>query len=52
MADVGWQVGVFCLSWLFWLVAMYAFVYFFQRKVGKTLTRREHILLAGKVSLF
>ena len=51
MFDLGEQVGLFILSWIFWFIALYLFVYFFQRKVGKTLSTREKIFLVGKVSL-
>ncbi len=53
MLDVGWQIGVFCLSWLFWFVVMSGYTYFFQRKIRKPLSQKDHIVLAvGKVSLF
>lgn len=51
MTDLGQQVGLFVISWVFWFITIYVFAYFLQRKTGKTQETREKIFLVGKVSL-
>ena len=52
MADAGQQVGLFLLSWLFWLPVMYLFIHFFSTKQGAAMATRQKIVAAGKGALF
>ena len=51
MTDLGQQVGLFIISWVFWFIILYVFVYFREKKPGKTQEAWERIFLIGKVSL-
>ncbi|HML31993.1 hypothetical protein [Sporomusa sphaeroides] len=51
MDDLGQQVGLFIISWIFWFVIFYVFAYLLQRKTGKNQGTWERIVLVGKVSL-
>lgn len=51
MTDLGQQVGLFIISWVFWFINIYVFAYFLRKKIGKIQKTRERIFLVGKVSL-
>ncbi len=52
MVDIGQQIALFGLSWLFWFALIYGFIYLLQRKLGKPMVLSDRILLTAKASLF
>ncbi|HML35211.1 hypothetical protein [Sporomusa sphaeroides] len=52
MAEAWQHVGLFLLSWLFWLPVMYLFTHFFFKKQGTVMTTRQKIATVGKGALF
>lgn len=51
MFDLGQQMGLLLISWVFWFIVLYFFAWLFKRKIGKTLGTRERVLLVGEISL-